>query len=303
LNRACLNNLETHIEDFLLYLQIERNVSPFTLSSYKSDLDQFKTYMQKQEFTQLDRKAFRAFLADLSANNRKPATINRKLACLKSFVKYLCLHDKLDVNYTDALFFQKKEKKLPAYFAYKTIVAALQLPDTATYEGMRDKTMLELFYSTGVRLRELVGLDVEHIDIASNILRVYGKGAKERMVPLGKRVAETMTGYLCMRTQFLHEVSAKSEALFLSRRGKRISPRLVQIRMKKYLLKASDKQEAYPHMLRHSFATHLLEEGADLLAVKELLGHASLSTTQVYTHVTVERLQRIYQQAHPRSEK
>jgi integrase/recombinase XerC len=163
--------------------------------------------------------------------------------------------------------------------------------------------MLELFYATGIRLRELVGLNLEDVDFSNDLVKVTGKGSKQRLVPMGKVTAKTLKEYLKKRQAFLEAPNLSEKALFLNKKGNRMTARQVQTRVKKYLLLASDKDEAYPHILRHSFATHLLEEGADLLSVKELLGHASLSTTQVYTHLTAERLKKIYKQAHPRAEK
>lgn len=298
-----VDNLSAAIEKFLEYLRVERNASNFTLTSYKTDLKQYLTYLSDNNLTGLNRKTLRAFLADLSERKMKPATVNRKLATLKSFVKYLCAQDMMTTNVSDALFFQKKESQLPAYFDYNTILRALSLPDIETFEGLRDRVIMELFYATGMRLRELVGLNVDDVDLAQSTVKVWGKGSKQRILPIGGRIKETMRTYLSARERFLSERAGKTRAVFLSKKAKRISPRVVQSKIKQYLLQVSPKQEAYPHMLRHSFATHLLDEGADLVAVKELLGHASLSTTQVYTHLTVERLKRIYEQAHPRAEK
>ncbi|MFQ5825228.1 MAG: tyrosine-type recombinase/integrase, partial [bacterium] len=183
------------------------------------------------------------------------------------------------------------------------ISTALELPDVSTFDGLRDKVILELFYATGMRLRELVGLNLEDIDFSNDLVKVTGKGSKQRLLPTGKVTARILKEYLRKRQAFLEALNLSESALFLNKKGHRMTARQVQTRVKKYLLSASDEDEAYPHILRHSFATHLLEEGADLLSVKELLGHSSLSTTQVYTHLTAERLKKIYKQAHPRAEK
>ncbi len=303
MNSVSINNFNQAKEDYLTYLSIEKNASSFTINAYKTDLGQYLKFLESHHFEGLNKKSLRSFIAALAEKKMKPSTINRKLACLKSFVNYLYMNEKIDANYGDALFFLKKEKKLPAYFDYKTILKALKTIDTTTFEGLQDRTVLELFYSTGIRLRELVMLNISDMSISQNTLKVFGKGSKERIVPLGTGVSKTLAVYFDRRNEFLQKVGKTTSAVFISKKGKRISPRVIQMRLKKCLLKVSPGQEAYPHMLRHSFATHLLDEGADLMAVKELLGHASLSATQVYTHLTIERLKNIYEQAHPRSEK
>lgn len=297
------NKLSHYIDAFLEHLRFERNASQFTLCSYKVDLEQLQLFIKKNRITEITRKSLRSFLASFSKSGLKVATINRKLTSLRSFFKYLCAQEILDSSPADTLSYLKKEKKLPSFFDYETILGAFNLPDTESYEGLRDRLILEIFYSCGIRLRELVGINLADVDLSNNVLRVTGKGSKERVVPLGKSLLGISKKYIELRARFLNSLSVSSEAFFLNKKGKRVSPDQVKYRVKKFLLAASDKQKASPHMLRHSFATHLLDEGADLLAVKELLGHSSLSTTQVYTHLTTERLKKEYQQAHPRAQK
>lgn len=295
--------LQHNLNQYILHLQSEKNVSHFTLDAYKTDLNQFIQFLEECEMDELSKITLRSYLGMLFKGGLKTATVNRKLASLRSFFKYLCQQERLESNPAQNLLFLKKEKRLPSFFNYETIAKAIESIETQTYEGMRDRFILELFYSTGIRLRELVGLNYEDLDLVNSLMKVTGKGSKQRLLPLGKNLIKVLKRYLELRQQHLASLKTSNEALFLTRKGKRISPRTVQNRVKHYLIAMSEKGQAYPHMLRHSFATHLLEEGADLMAVKELLGHSSLSTTQVYTHVNVERLKKIYEQAHPRAQK
>ena len=295
--------LQFHIINFLRHLRLEKNASRFTLSAYQLDLEQLLQFTEEHGLHEITRKSLRSFLASLSKKGLKASSINRKLTSLRSFFKYLCSQETLDSNPAATLLYLKKEKKLPSFFQFEVILKALSFPDTKNIEGLRDRVILEIFYSTGIRLRELVGINLEDVDLTNELLRVTGKGSKERLVPLGKSIIKIIKEYIEERAQYINSQDLSTAAFFLNKKGERISPGQVQYRVKKYLLLASDKQEAYPHMLRHSFATHLLDEGADLISVKELLGHSSLSTTQVYTHLTTERLKKVYKQAHPRAQK
>jgi len=295
--------LQFHIINFLRHLRLEKNASRFTLSAYQLDLEQLLQFTEERDIHEITRKSLRSFLASLSKKGLKASSINRKLTSLRSFFKYLCSQETLDSNPAATLLYLKKEKKLPSFFQFEVILKALSFPDTKNIEGLRDRVILEIFYSTGIRLRELVGINLEDVDLTNELLRVTGKGSKERLVPLGKSIIKIIKEYIEERAQYINSQDLSTAAFFLNKKGERISPGQVQYRVKKYLLLASDKQEAYPHMLRHSFATHLLDEGADLISVKELLGHSSLSTTQVYTHLTTERLKKVYKQAHPRAQK
>jgi len=295
--------LESHVDSFLQYLSIERNASQFTIRSYRIDLDKFFRFLQEGSLFTVGRKSIRAFLAHLGELGFKPATINRKLACLRSFFKFLCAREIIQVNPAETLFFLKQPQRLPAVLSFEAIMAAMELADDGSFSGLRDKVILDMFYSTGIRLRELVQLNIDDIDLYGGLVKVLGKGSKQRILPLGRNLMKGLKRYLQQRKDLLLMSSQKEPALFVTEKIRRITPSQVQTRVKKYMRMATNQEDAYPHMLRHSFATHLLEEGADLMAVKELLGHASLSTTQVYTHLTAERLRKIYQQAHPRAER
>lgn len=296
-------NLSRHIETFIRHLRAERNASEFTIASYKTDLTQYLQFLHETDLGNVTRKTLRSFLASLYQRGMKPTTINRKLACLRAFLKFLCFNEVIETNPADSLDFLKKEKRLPQILSYERILKALNVPNCSTFEGLRDKNILEMFYSSGIRLRELVGLNVADVDFSNGVIKITGKGSKQRLVPLGRMLAKSLKEYLVSRRQQLSSLNDAQTALFIHKKSKRISPRQVQTQVKKYFQSSSGGEKAYPHMLRHSFATHMLEAGADLVAVKDLLGHSSLSTTQIYTHLTAERLKDVYRQAHPRAEK
>ena len=299
-----VSRLSRHISQFLRHLRSEKRSSDFTVQSYQTDLAQYLQFLEENGEPQVSKLSVRAFLATLSRAGLSPATVNRKLACLRSFFKYLCAREVMETNPAQGLPFQRKEKRLPTFLDSRTILDAIARISIDKYDTFRDRTILELFYASGIRLRELTGLDIADVDIVNGLIRVTGKGARQRLVPFGKNVLKVIKDYLACREDYLNALGKRStKALFVNPKGERISPRLVQRRVKDLLFSASGKTDASPHVLRHSFATHLLDAGADLLAVKELLGHSSLSTTQIYTHLTPERLRRVYKQAHPRAEK
>ncbi|MDZ7262712.1 MAG: tyrosine recombinase XerC [candidate division KSB1 bacterium] len=298
------------VKKYLHELRAERNYSEYTIRSYQTDLYQFFDFLQDRfqtsEYllTTVDKSTFRAFLSLLAQQGLKARSINRKLACLRSFFNYLVKEGVLGANPTVNLFSLKMEKRLPGNLSFEAIWKALQIPNEEEALGLRDKAILELFYGTGIRLGELAGLNVDDVDFHNGLIKVKGKGSRERLVPLGKIASITVKKYLQRRQElFCLTTLPDREALFLNKFGRRLSRRGIQRRVDKFLSYVSESGKTHPHVLRHSFATHLLDEGADLSAVKELLGHASLSTTQVYTQVTTERLKRVYRQAHPRAEK
>jgi site-specific recombinase XerD len=242
----------------------------------------------------------RGFLSGMLRHGIQKSSISRKLASLRAFFGYLEKQGLIRNNPTASVTGPKLEKRLPKYLHEDEIDRSIRMIDSGSDPGMRDRAILELFYGTGMRLSELVGLDIHDADLSGGTVRVLGKGGKQRIMPLGRTAAGALRRYLGIRNRF--SPAPRNKALFLNARGERISNRGVQYLVRKTLGKGSEKRQLSPHMLRHSFATHLLDHGADLQAVKELLGHASLSTTQTYTHLTREGLQKIYRQAHPRSE-
>lgn len=301
-------SLKHLIIQYLNHLRNERNYSERTLISYETDLIQFISFLESQhkivEASNFQKRTFRAYLAYLADQGLKSTSINRKLACLRSFFKYLLKIGEIDRNPLVNLFSLKTEKKLPKTLSFGSISEALSMPDEDNPMELRDKTILELFYSTGMRLGELSKLNVSDINLYNNLIKVKGKGSKERLLPLGKIAGKTLKKYLERRSELLKSQNNKnSDALLLNKYGTRLSTKGIALVVDKWLSKITETGKTNPHILRHSFATHMLDEGANLMAVKELLGHASLSTTQIYTHVTVERLKKIYKQAHPRADK
>jgi integrase/recombinase XerC len=292
---------------FCQYLLSERRYSVHTVQAYKSDLEQFIDYLVRVEgmpdppsIETVTREAIRRFLGGLVRHGMSKKSVARKLASLRAFFRFGVKTGKLRTNPTISLIAPKTEKHLPEFLREEEMRDVLRGIDKGSIEGIRDGAILELFYGTGMRLSELVGLNLEDVDLASGTIRVFGKGGKERMLPVGKNAAQTVKMYLLKRDEF--HPKRETRAFFLNRRGSRISTRGVQIRVQKWLCRVSEKKKLSPHVLRHTFATHLLNRGADLRAVKELLGHSSLSTTQVYTHLTTAHLKKVYRQAHPRAE-
>ncbi len=292
-----------YIKRFIDHLGKERGLSQFTLSSYRGDLLQFysflreKTPHQKDLISTVDRFLLRHFLGKLKAEGYANGSISRKLSAIRSFYKFLCREGITSANPAVYISSPKKKKKLPSFLSPEQISSLMGSPQRPDVLGLRDKAILETFYGSGIRLRELVGLNLSHLDLANNLIKVKGKGDKERIVPMGRSASAAIRKYLEKR----EELKPKEDALFLNYRGYRLSPRGVELIVKGYLRKISEDGSLSPHSLRHSFATHLLDRGADLRAVKELLGHSSLSTTQIYTHITAERIKKVYRQAHPRA--
>ena len=301
--------MKTYLKKYLLYLTFERNFSENTVKAYEIDLAQFNAFLEKQLATDkvrprdIDKLAVRHFLAWLQKEGLSKKSIARKLACIRSFLRYLCREGVVEFNPAVHLATPKTEKKLPSFLDVVQASKAMELPNRADLYGRRDAAILELLYSTGIRLSELVGLNTSSIDPVGEVVKVMGKGKKQRMVPVGRQALEALRAYLERRSELVKAGGSKGagEALFLNRNGGRLSARSVQKIVDKYLRLVSQFQKVSPHVLRHTFATHMLDAGADLKAVKELLGHVSLSTTQVYTHVTLDRLKKVYDQAHPRA--
>jgi len=303
-----INDWDLLLDKYFHYLETERTYSSYTLSSYGNDLKQFYQFLNqnydlnKISPDQITKQMLRSYLGHLRKETYLATSINRKIACLKSFFNYLFSQKLISNNPASGLFSLKTEKKVPQTINYENIKQALALPDTNSAIGLRDQAIIELFYGTGIRLGELSNLKLNNLDFFNGLVKVSGKGSKERLVPLGEMAIRSLKKYLDVRSELLKKTIIKDvSALFLNKYGKPLSRRGIQRRVAKYLQFVSIGG-TNPHILRHSFATHLLNEGADLIAVKELLGHSSLSTTQVYTQVSTERLKKISQQAHPRAD-
>jgi tyrosine recombinase XerC len=301
------NSLLQYIDRFSDYIQKERHYSAHTLIAYQKDLLQFVTYLEDSAeavsgLSDITKLHIRGFLSYLVTNKMQPNSINRKLGSIRSFFRYLIRIGELKVSPAANIYSLKMQNKLPQTLSSKSIIGVLDSVDDSTPLGARNKLILEFLYGTGIRLSELKALDVVDINFYTGLLKVRGKGSKERLVPLGSVARKTLQHYLERRDSLLNAEEKTTGALILNKHGKRLSAKGIRRVVNKLLSPIATHGKSNPHLLRHSFATHLLDEGADLTAVKELLGHKSLSTTQIYTRVTVERLKKIYRMAHPRSE-
>ncbi len=290
-------------------MRSERNLSPNTVAAYNDDLSQFNEFLVKHfsassvDIAEVDQVTIRLFLGELLEQGKSKRSVARKLAAVRSFMKYLVKHRVVKYNPGINIVTPKLPKKLPVFLDESSVDRMMTLPDCSTVRGQRDRAILELLYGTGIRLNELIQLDITDIDFNNDTVKVFGKGRKHRVVPLGRKAKEAIRGYLTVREreQPGAVLNENGPAAFLSTRGKRMYPKGVYLVVNKYIGAVSELEKKSPHVLRHTFATHMLNRGADLRAVKELLGHESLSTTQLYTHVTVSRLKRIYDQAHPKA--
>lgn len=294
---------EEYIKNFLDYLIAERNYSPNTVRDYQQNLVEFTDFMRGNYFNhpnQVKKENVREFLGILSKIGQKPSTINNKLSALRSFYKYLLREEYIVNNPLVGISSPKLIKHLPSFLTVEDARNLVESPDTSTPSGLRDRALLELLYASGLRVSELVAMDIGQIDLANNEIRVKGKGSKERVVLIGAPAARALTEYIEKGRPVLR-AGGKSQSLFLNRYGGRLPARRVQKILDKYSRHIDKK--VHPHMLRHTFATHLLDGGADLKVVQELLGHADLSSTQVYTHVTRSRARQIYLSAHPLARK
>jgi site-specific recombinase XerD len=296
-----IKNFEAWLERYLIYLKSERLLTPHTIEARATDLRQFGDFLREEKATDaVQRMHVRKYLALLSRGGLAARTINQKLVTLLTFFKFLAREGGMDHNPTANLVALKTPKRLPAVIAAPKLSAVLQLPDAASAEGVRDRTILEVFYNCGLRRQELLNLDVGDVDLRNLQIRVLGKGAKERIVPLGRAAMSAIAEWLEKRQEFCSDQNEK--ALFVNQHGVRMTASQLYYRVRQYLKQVAEIDKAHPHVLRHSFATHLLDGGADLMAVKEMLGHSSLATTQIYTHVSAARLKAVYRQAHPRAE-
>ena len=286
---------------YINYLEAERNASPYTVRNYTTDLLDFFHFLRDKEIDSLkevDRHVLRDYLSYLMEKGFVKASIARKLSAIRSFYRYLLREKIILVNPVAATSSPRLDRRLPSFLTIEEINRLLEAPDLSTPQGLRDRALLELLYASGLRVSELVSLNLEQVDLDTHEIRVWGKGSKERIVLMGQPAARALKAYL---TQGKPELSGKkrTNALFLNRYGERLIERRVQRILGKYASIASIGKRVYPHMLRHTFATHLLDGGADLRVVQELLGHASLSSTQIYTHVSKNQARKVYLSAHP----
>ncbi|MBK7256404.1 MAG: tyrosine recombinase [Ignavibacteriae bacterium] len=290
-----------YIATFLSYLAAERRYSPHTILAYTEDLAQFDEFLVAAGRTieDADHILIRRFLGVLLDRGLEKSTAARKLACVRSLYRFLRRRGLRDTNPTLLVATPRRARRLPTFLDEQTIGTVLGLPDRSTPRGVRDAAILEVFYSTGLRLSELLSLRPADMQMRERVLKVTGKGSKQRIVPFGVKAGEAVQAWLRARPELL-QGRPDPGTLFLSDRGKALSPKGVNIIVNRYIRSVSELRKTSPHVLRHTFATHLVNRGADLQAVRELLGHASLSTTQIYTHVGIDRLKKVYTQAHPK---
>ncbi len=301
-----VHDLPLAIDDFIAYCKTVRNHSEFTRTAYAVDLKQFYDFLQEQEVIgAVTRLHIRTFLARLSDQNLAPSTLNRKLSSLRAFFKYQHLEGRINSNPTVNIPSRKQPSHLPGVLDRERLLSVLRALPENPIPQLRDKTIVSLFYATGMRLRELCALQVGDINLFQRHLRVLGKRGKVRIVPMGREITELLHKWLGVREQISEQgISAEARtSVFISERGKAMGPSTVSRVVNRVLSAVAEKGKTNPHILRHSFATHLLDAGADLVAVKELLGHSSLNTTQIYTHISPGRLRAAYEQAHPRAGK
>jgi integrase/recombinase XerC len=322
-----------HLRGFLQFLQLNRNVSPNTLRAYESDLSQFVDHAAAHagikpgdlSALQLDRNAIRSFLGAIHAQGQSRATAARKLAAVRTFLRYLRREDVIATDPGAMVATPKREVRMPAHLSEREMMDLLAAPEGDTPLTRRDRAILELFYASGLRLSELAGLDLQDVNLSARMARVLGKGGKERLVPFNSSAARAIRTYLAAREQLVagrrmgpdasdaarlrtrppipsrRAGRERRQALFVNYRGTPLTPRSIDRLVRRYVASCSARLGISPHALRHSFATHLLQRGADLRAIQELLGHARLSTTQRYTHVNAAQLLDVYRKSHPRA--
>jgi tyrosine recombinase XerC len=288
--------MQRYIDKFINYLKVERNASEHTIANYSIDLSVFKAFLGERDIGQIDHLVLRRFLAELRAKSYAKRTVARKLASLRSLFKFLYREGLIKKNPMTSISTPKLDKKLPVFLDVDKMKKLLECPGEDEASGLRDRALMETLYSTGIRVSELVGLDVDDVDFISGVIKVFGKGSRERIAPIGEPALSAIRKYIDKR----REVKDK-DAVFLNKSGRRLSDRSVRRVINKHIRTCSIAEKISPHSLRHSFATHLLDRGADLRSVQELLGHMNLSTTQIYTHVTMDRLKSVYDKAHPRA--
>lgn len=294
-----------YLQKFLTYLKVEKDCSEHTLTSYEKDLLAFAEFVYKRTektclWEQIGPLDIRAYLLDLNDKQYARRTIARRVSALRSFYKFLVRENVLEYSPLAKIRSPKLDKKLPTFLDEFEITELLELPDGKPL-GLRDRAVLEMLYATGCRVSELVGLTLERVDLGNRFVMLLGKGDKERLVPVGHTCCEAMRRYYSVRSQLMAKYQQSHEFIFINSHGGALTDRSVRRILEKYINMLAMHKHVSPHTIRHTFATHLLEHGADLRSVQELLGHANLSTTQIYTHITNERIAAIYKKNHPRA--
>jgi integrase/recombinase XerC len=305
--------MQKYIDDFFRHLKYERNASEHTLRNYESDLIQFYDHIappdkkgarRHVDILAIDNLTIREYLASLYEKKKKKSSIHRKIAALRTFFRFLCREGILEENPAKLVASPRVERTLPNHLTIEQMIKFIETPETDSVLGKRDRAILELLYASGLRVSELVTLSLADIDFNNQTVRVKGKGRKERMVPFGDHAKKALQDYLGVRSELLIEAEPDKVdpmAVFMNYQGTRITTRSVGRMIDKYVKQCAEIHHISPHSLRHSFATHLLDAGADLRTIQELLGHARLSTTQQYTHVSMDKLMEVYDKAHPKA--
>ena len=304
-------SFQSSLENFLEHLKYERSVSDHTIRNYASDLEQFRSFLFKIErrddfpVERIDRLTIREWMASLHSERKKKTSVARKLASLRTFFQFLIREGKLDTNPAKLVATPRIERKLPNHLSMEDAVRFIETPDINTELGRRDRAIIEFLYATGIRVGELVNINMRDIDFRERMVRITGKRKKQRIVPFHEHALQALMLYLTTtRPAFLNNCPAAErddQAVFLNYQGTRITTRSVGRMIDKYIKQCADIHNISPHSLRHSFATHLLDQGADLRDIQELLGHARLSTTQIYTQVSMEKMIDVYQKSHPKA--
>lgn len=300
-----VNKQDALLEQFLNYLSVEKNASPLTISNYRRDVYLFYDFLHQRyngdvRWRSIGVLDIRAYLAMLNTEKYARRTIARRISSLRSFFKYMVRENIVEYNPFAKIKTPKLDKRLPVFLEEFEINELLELPEKNNL-GLRDQAVLEMLYATGCRVSELVGLTLERIDIGNRYALLLGKGNKERIVPLGHTCCKALEAYYDVREELMAKYNASHDRVFVNSRGGALTDRSVRRILDKYISMLALHKNVSPHTIRHTFATHLLDHGADLRAVQELLGHANLSTTQIYTHVTTERIASVYEKNHPRA--
>lgn len=293
-----------YIEEFIKYLEVQKNYSPITLLNYRKDLDEYYDFLNDNNysFNDMDYKKCTNYLLFLDKRNLKKTSISRRLSSLRTFYKYLVLNSVLETNPFNLVSSPKKEKRMPKFINYSSIDEIFNVPNIKTKEGQREKVILEVLYGAGIRVSELVNIKLKDIDFDNKNILIFGKGSKERMVSFGEIAYDSMKLFINEgRKEYLEDKN--SEYLIVGKNELKLTTRRIEQIIDDLIKRTSIKMNITPHMFRHTFATHMLDQGADLVAVQELLGHESLSSTEIYTHISNEHLRDVYYKCHPRNRK
>lgn len=296
--------MEKEINNFIEYLKYQRNYSDFTCNNYKKDLNEYNSFIlsNKINYKNMDYNEAKEYVIYLNKKKDAKSTISRKLSSLRTFYKYLVLNNKVESNPFLLVSSPKKEKRIPKFMNYNNMEEILNVPNIKTKEGQRERVILEVLYASGVRVSELVNIKLKDIDFSNKNILIFGKGSKERLVSFGDYALEYINLYLKEGRNLLLD-GVKSDYLIVGKKSEKLTTRRVEQIIDDIIKRTSIKLNITPHMFRHTFATHLLDNGCDLLVVQELLGHASLSSTEIYTHVSNEHLREVYLKCHPRNKR